>query len=90
LEKNTVVNYWLYIWIGLAAVAFIYLWRQGQLMKLANYVRETRDELKKCSWPTWAELKGSTVVVMISIALIGGFTMLVDAVFYVVLMRWIS
>jgi hypothetical protein len=33
-----------------------------------------REELKKCTWPTWEELKGSTVLIMISIALLGGFT----------------
>ncbi len=78
------MNYFVYIWIALAAVLFIYLWRQGHLMQLANYVRETREELKKCTWPSWAELKGSTMVVFISIVLLGGFTILVDAVFVMV------
>jgi preprotein translocase subunit SecE len=83
------VNYLVYVWIAVAAVVFIYLWRQGYLMKLANYVRETNEELKKCTWPSKAELKGSTMVVFISIALLGGFTMLVDAVF-VVVVRYLS
>jgi preprotein translocase SecE subunit len=34
--------------------------------------------LKKCSWPSREELKGSTVVVMITIALLGLFTVGVD------------
>ena len=49
---------------------------------LAIYVQETREELKKCSWPTWEELKGSTVLIMISIALLGAFTEVVDRVLY--------
>jgi preprotein translocase subunit SecE len=65
----------------LLAIAFGLLWYGGQLARLANYVRETREELKKCTWPTWAELKGSTIVVFISIALLGVFTMVVDWVF---------
>jgi preprotein translocase subunit SecE len=73
------------IWIVVIAVAFVIIWRNGQLTKLANFFRETREELKKCTWPTWNELKGSTVVVMISIALLGGFTVLCDAVFYQVM-----
>jgi len=63
------------------AAAFAVLWYNGQLVRLRNYCDETREELKKCTWPTWNELKGSTVVVMISILLLGGFTMVVDAVF---------
>ena len=45
-------------------------------------MQETREELKKCSWPTWEELKGSTVVIMISIALLGAFTEVVDRILY--------
>jgi preprotein translocase subunit SecE len=60
---------------------FAYMWRQGQLKQVAAYVLETREELKKCSWPTWGELKGSTVVIAITIVLLGGFTVVVDLVF---------
>ncbi len=74
-------NYSIYIWIGLLAVVFVILWRKGQLLRLRNYCEETREELKKCTWPTWNELKGSTVVVMIAIILLGGFTFAADAVF---------
>jgi len=76
-----VSNYRLYIGIVLAAVVFVVLWRQGHLMRLSNYVRETWAEMEKCAWPTWAELKGSTIVVLISILLLGGFTVLADASF---------
>ena len=58
--------------------AFAILWWQGQLKRLAAYVTETREELKKCTWPSWDELKGSTVVVMITIAILGAFTVVVD------------
>ena len=54
------------------------LWWQGQVRRLAVYTQETREELKKCSWPTWEELKGSTALVIVSIALLGGFTVAVD------------
>jgi preprotein translocase subunit SecE len=63
------------------AVTFAIMWYTGQLVRLSNYVAETREELKKCTWPTWAELKGSTVVVFISLAILGVFTMAVDFVF---------
>jgi preprotein translocase subunit SecE len=71
----------LYIWIGLLVVAFGLAWYGGQLTRLANYWRETMEEMKKCTWPTWAELRGSTLVVFIAIAILGVFTFVVDLVF---------
>jgi preprotein translocase subunit SecE len=69
------------IWTAVVGVVFAYMWRQGQLKQVAAYVLETREELKKCSWPTWSELKGSTVVIAITIILLGGFTVVVDLMF---------
>jgi preprotein translocase subunit SecE len=68
----------LLIWVAAIGAVFIYLWRKNHLKRLTAYVQETREELRKCTWPTWDELKGSTVVVMISIVLLGGFTVGVD------------
>ena len=71
------------ILIGLviAFVAFVLLWRKGAFLKLSAYVDETKEELHKCTWPTWAELWDSTKLVMVAIALLGGFTVLADLVF---------
>ena len=69
-------------WALVVGLIFAYLWWQGQVRQLANYVQETREELKKCSWPSWEELKGSTVLIMISIALMGAFTEVVDRILY--------
>ena len=59
---------------------FAVLWYKGYLMQLANYVGETKEELRKCTWPTIEELKGSTVAVIITTLLIGLFTVVVDLV----------
>jgi preprotein translocase subunit SecE len=66
------------IGIVLAMGVFTYLWRQGAFLRLSGYWNETMEELKKCTWPTWEELNGSTVVVIVSVALLGGFTVIVD------------
>ncbi|MCP5516785.1 MAG: preprotein translocase subunit SecE [Verrucomicrobiales bacterium] len=66
------------IWVLIIGGTFVYLWRKGHLMRLTHYVAETREELRKCNWPTWQELKGSTVVVMITILLMGAYIMGVD------------
>ena len=78
-------NFWTIFWIVVIGGGFIWAWRTGQLARLTVFVRETREELRKCTWPTWNELKGSTVVVMIAMFLLGGFTVGCDAVFAVVM-----
>ena len=45
------------------------------------------EELKKCTWPTWVELKGSTVVVMVAILLLGVFTFAADQVLFVLFIK---
>ena len=39
---------------------------------------ETKDELLKCAWPTRSELRDSTIVVIVAIAILGVFTMISD------------
>ena len=68
----------LLIWGAVIAGIFAFLWAKGYLVKMRNYVDETQEELKKCSWPSREELKGSTVVVMVTIAILGVFTVGVD------------
>ena len=68
------------IWVVVVGAAFAYLWRKGYLVRVSNYVLETREELRKCTWPTPQELKGSTVVVLVALALLGAFTVGIDLV----------
>ena len=76
MNDNLVLLFWILVIGG----AFAFAWYKGYLLKLASYVQETKEELKKCTWPTVEELKGSTVVVMVSILLLGGFTVGADFV----------
>ena len=66
---------------------FAYLWWQGHIRRFATYIQETREELKKCTWPTWDELKGSTVLITITIFLMGGFVRVVDMVLVFILLK---
>ncbi len=75
--------------VALVAVSFGFLWRKGHLLRLRNYILETREELRKCTWPSWDELRGSTVVVMISIALLGIFTVGIDFLL-AAFVRWMT
>ncbi len=71
---------WVIVWSAVILGIFGWAWKRGHIMRLSKYVAETKEELRKCSWPTKQELKGSTAVVMVSIALFGFFTVLVDQV----------
>jgi len=75
--------------VAVVGGVFAWLWRGGHLARFAAYVAQTREELRKCTWPTWDELKGSTVIVTISIVLLGGFTVAVGFVFSL-FVRWMT
>ncbi len=66
------------IWAAVIGGVLAFLSKKGYLVKIRDYFFETKEELRKCAWPSITELKGSTTVVMITIALIGGFTVGVD------------
>ena len=68
----------LFLWVLVIAGAFVFLWRKGFLLRLTNYFQETREELRKCSWPSREELKGSTVAVLITIAMLGAYIVGID------------
>jgi len=68
----------LIIWVVVIGVLFAFMWSKGYLVKIRNFVEETVEELKKCTWPSVDELKGSTVVVMLTIAILGAYTVGVD------------
>jgi preprotein translocase subunit SecE len=74
-------------WVIIIGALFGVLWWQGQIRRLAVYFQETREELRKCSWPTLEELKGSTALVIVSIALLGAFTVVVDFVMNLIFIK---
>ena len=56
--------------------------------KIREFFGEVSAELKKCAWPTRSELFDSTVVVIISVGLLGGFVAVCDVLLRT-LMRWV-
>ncbi len=61
---------------------FAFLWQKGYLARLSAYIAETREELRKCSWPSLEELKGSTLIVVASTIGLGVFTVVIDLAAY--------
>jgi len=80
--KNFVNNNWIHIlvWAVVIGGLFGLLWWQGQIQRLAVYVAQTREELRKCAWPTWEELKGSTALIIVMILMLGAYVYLIDRV----------
>jgi preprotein translocase SecE subunit len=56
------------------------LWYYGQIQRLAVYITLTREELNKCAWPSWDELKGQTALIIIMIAMLGLFIVSIDEI----------
>ncbi len=48
--------------------------------RLTIYMRETSQEMKRVSWPTWRELRESTLVVLATVAVVTVFIFIVDQV----------
>ncbi len=51
----------------------------GVKEKVITYLKETRQELDKVSWPTREEVRGSTIVVVVTSVIISAFIFGVDS-----------
>lgn len=72
-----------FIWVGVLAIIFGYLWWRGYIKRFAAYWQQTVEELKKCAWPNWDDLSGSTILVMVATFLLALFTFIADQIFFV-------
>ena len=50
------------------------------LVRFTQYLRETAIEMKRVSWPGVAELKESTIVVLVTVTVITVFLFAVDKI----------
>ena len=55
----------------------------------SGFLREVLDELSKVVWPTWGELYRFTLVVIVTVAILGVFIGGVDYFISEVLRRWL-
>ena len=52
------------------------------MLKIRNYIRDSYNELMhKVTWPTWSELQGSAVVVLIASLIIAAVVFGMDSIF---------
>lgn len=50
------------------------------LKKIRQFIEEVQFEMRKVSWPTWDELKGSTYVVLSLSVVLALYLFLVDVI----------
>ena len=69
---------WGIVWTVLILGVFGVLWGTGKIGAIKTYIHETRDQLRKATWPTREELKQHIVVVLLSSILLAIFTLIAD------------
>jgi preprotein translocase subunit SecE len=55
--------------------------RRDTLTRLREYISEVRAEMKKVTWPNKQEVYSTTVMVIITTFLFGGYFLLCDSIF---------
>jgi preprotein translocase subunit SecE len=70
---------------GFAGLLVLFLWRSDRVNTFAH---EVAQELKKVTWPTRAELKAATIVVIITVFVCAAILGLFDA-FWSMVTGWI-
>ena len=68
----------------LAAVVSLVLWREpvfGFAGRTVTYLREVRAELGKVTWPSWEDLRKSTMVIILFVIAIGILIGILDWIF---------
>ena len=65
-------------------VAALVLWRQPILAftgRTRGFLREVRAEVRKITWPTWEDLRRSTLIITVIVILIGILIGIMDWMF---------
>jgi preprotein translocase subunit SecE len=58
--------------------------------QLRQFLRETKIELKKVSWPNKKEIFGSTLVVIVFVLLVAAYFGLIDLVYTAIIGRFLG
>jgi preprotein translocase subunit SecE len=52
----------------------------GAAQGVAAYLREVRAEVRKVTWPTWPELRRTTIVIIVFVIVIGIIIGIMDVI----------
>jgi len=79
--------------VAVSVGAVVLFWRQpifAFALKSSAYMREVRAEVRKVSWPTWDDLRKSTLVIIVIVVIVGAIIGLLDLMFQWVLIDMFS
>ncbi len=74
--------------VALVAVGSLVIWREPVLafsQRSAIFLQDVRAEVRKVTWPSWDDLRKSTVVIIIIVIIIGIIIGLMDFFFSILL-----
>jgi preprotein translocase subunit SecE len=55
-----------------------------------TFTQQVRGEMRKVSWPTWDDLRRSTMVITVFVVIIGIIIGVMDSVFSLILIKWLG
>jgi preprotein translocase subunit SecE len=61
--------------------------RRDALTRLREYIGEVRSEMKRVTWPSKQEIYSTTVMVIITTFLFGGYFMICDKTFSALMLK---
>jgi preprotein translocase subunit SecE len=70
--------------VVLVTVAALVVWREPVLalgQRSSAFMRDVRAEMRKVSWPSWEDLRRSTIIITIIVIIIGIIIGLMDWLF---------
>jgi preprotein translocase subunit SecE len=79
LGLNTTLYKVLVLLVGLVLAAFVFF-KAPQGVRLSNFTKETKIELRKVVWPTRDETVKTTGMIMVAVVIVAIFLWIVDAI----------
>ena len=55
-----------------------------------TFLQHVRGEMRKVSWPTWDDLRRSTLVITVFVAILGVIIGVMDSAFSLILITWLG
>jgi preprotein translocase subunit SecE len=77
--------------MALVVVSVLVVWRQPVFVfaqRSVGFLQQVRSEVRKISWPSWDDLRKSTIIITILVIIVGIIIGIMDAVFSKILIDW--
>lgn len=79
--------------VALVAVAVLVVWREpvfATVQRSRTFLEHVRAEVRKVVWPTWDDLRKSTIIITILVIIIGIIIGIMDVLFSKILIDFLG